>query len=288
MKVQLENLVLSSFYLWLNNFLSTKGEAFVNHGSQFYKINENINGLFAYAIPYGQMVSDTSVTGANVPTGLYINNVYTPIGSGGLIDINYDRGVALFSSEISGQISGNYGIKDFNIYTSEVSEQELLFEQSFNLRPKTNQTIRGIELNENSFPCIYIVNKTVGNEPFAMGGVVMKVFNFSLFVFSDSKFQADAVASLLTDTYHKYLPIFYENEMPYNVYGGFSNGVPFNFKTEKSKKVMGSIDSLFIDSVNKVNLSQKINSEIRKMNPKVYFSILDFVLKTSRVLGNNM
>ena len=66
MKAQFDNTVMSSFYLWFDHTLLTKGEAFTNFSSFFYEADDMYQGYNAYGAPFKQLVSDTSVTGATV------------------------------------------------------------------------------------------------------------------------------------------------------------------------------------------------------------------------------
>ena len=69
MKPQFDNQVLSSFLLWFDNKLLTKGEAYQNVTGQFYSVLDDYYGYNAYASSYSQIVADASIPGAVLPTG---------------------------------------------------------------------------------------------------------------------------------------------------------------------------------------------------------------------------
>ena len=78
MKSQFDNQVVSSFMLWFDHTLLKEGEAYTNTTGLFYDMEDEIYGYFTYALPYKQIVSDKSITGAKIPcaegpTGISIN-----------------------------------------------------------------------------------------------------------------------------------------------------------------------------------------------------------------------
>ena len=74
MKPQFDNQVMSSMLLWFDNKLLTKGEAHQNTTGQFYSVSDEYYGYNTYASTYSQIVSDVSVSGVTIPTGLYAGN----------------------------------------------------------------------------------------------------------------------------------------------------------------------------------------------------------------------
>ena len=72
MKPQFDNQIMSSMLLWFDNKLLTNGEAFQNTTGRFYSVLDEFYGYDTYASTYSQIVADASVTGATIPTGLYV------------------------------------------------------------------------------------------------------------------------------------------------------------------------------------------------------------------------
>ena len=52
MKAQFDNTVMSSFYLWFDHTLLTKGEAFTKFSSFFYEADDMYQGYNAYGAPF--------------------------------------------------------------------------------------------------------------------------------------------------------------------------------------------------------------------------------------------
>jgi hypothetical protein len=222
MKPQFENKAMSSLLLFLDHQICEKGEAYTNHGSKFYSIDSRWNGYYTYAAPFKQVVADQSITGANQLSGVYINNSFTtgsPVQS-----INHHEGLIIFDASQSTVISGNYAIKDYNIYLTSKTEEELLFETKFELRPKTTQSITGLQLNEQTYPAIFIRNEGGRNDPFAFGGEDMTHVNAGMVILGDSAYSVDAVCSILKDSSREWVPMIERSELPFDAFGGSTSG----------------------------------------------------------------
>ena len=77
MKAQFENKAMSSLLLYIDNKILTKGEAYTNITSgSVYPISNQYNGIHTYATPFKQLVSDTSIVGANVLSGVFQNGLF--------------------------------------------------------------------------------------------------------------------------------------------------------------------------------------------------------------------
>ena len=115
MKPQFDNKVMSSFFLWFDNKLLDKGEAFENVTGKFYDASEEYGGYSTYASSYSQFVAAASITGATIRTGLYVGqDNLVNVGQGGatgLFDINYLDGKAYFSGDQTADITGSFAIK---------------------------------------------------------------------------------------------------------------------------------------------------------------------------------
>jgi hypothetical protein len=271
-----ENLLTSSFLLWIDHNILQKGSGFVNTNSQFYPTKNTLNGVYTYAAPFNQFIADSSISGVNVITGIYVGSTFTGKGQGLLVDINYERGHIYLNSQTSQIISGYYAIKDFNISLANVPERKLLFETQFNLRPKVGQTMTGAQLDGLSYPCILVKNAGGSNQPFAFGGLDETYTNMSLFIYADSEFLIDSVISLTKDLYHSYVPFLTQNQMPFNISGGFKNN-NYNYDSLVLNKIANSsgifVKNIDINKFNNIDRSQSLN-----LNPDCFFATVDFEL----------
>lgn len=157
MKPQLDNILMSSMIMWIDNMLLSRGEAYQNYNSKFYPITNIYNGFYTYGLPFKQVVSDSSITGANILSGVYVNNVFRTVGQANLTGINPNLGQVYFTTnQNSNTLSGIYSVKDFNIYLTNQPEEELLFETQYETRPKINQSPTGLAIESITYPCIFL------------------------------------------------------------------------------------------------------------------------------------
>ena len=76
---QFQHKLTTSFILWFDNFLLKKGEAYSNTtGEFFYYADPRLDATYiAYGSPYKQWVTDSSIAGATIPTGVSIDGSFS-------------------------------------------------------------------------------------------------------------------------------------------------------------------------------------------------------------------
>tara|TARA_Y100000004_G_scaffold85462_1_gene95890 strand:+ start:1548 stop:2417 length:870 start_codon:yes stop_codon:yes gene_type:complete len=288
MKPQFDNKVMSSFFLWFDNKLLDKGEAFENVTGKFYDASEEYGGYSTYASSYSQFVADASITGATIPTGLYVGqDNLVNVGQGGatgLFDINYLDGKAYFSGDQTADITGSFAIKDFNVYLTNQPEDKILFETKYTERNRIDLTPTGLEAGTKTYPVVYLKSMGSSNEPIAFGGQDQTTINVRAIVLAQSQFELDAVGSIFRDTQKTLVPLFDEDEMPFNSFGGYKDKVQYNFTGVAAGK--GSQNSCFVEEVFVSNLERGVQSRIRDLNPDIFTNIIDFELTKFRYPRN--
>ena len=285
MKEHIENQLMSSLLLYVDHTICKVGEAFSNHGSYFYPSETMFSSHFkCYSAPFKQLVMDESIAGAQVMTGVYVGNTLTAPGESSLNSINHTEGQVHFDYGYSSSstISGNYSVKDFNIYLTSKAETELLFETKFERKPKVSQTITGLAPNKQTYPCIFIRNNGGVNEPFAFGGMDMTKLNARAIVLADSAFSRDAVCGILKDCARNALPIIEKTNLPFNAIGSYT-GAAFNYETISSIAGAQSNVAHIKDVTVTTNIPQYINDNI---NPNVHSAMIDFYLEIPRLTNN--
>jgi len=251
MKPQLDNTVMSSYALWLDNFICSKGEAISNVSSVFYPSNTIFKGpsgnFTTYALPYTQLVVDSSISGANIMTGVSVNNVLISKNISGLHEIDYQNGRLYFSGSVGANVSGNFSIKDFNIYITSKTEETLLIESKFQNKTKIPISPTGLVNNETVYPAIYLKFGKSENTPFAFGGQDETNYRLRGVILADSDFKLNSVQSLIRDTARRYVPKIENYEMPFNTMGGLVSGINgFNYTGLAATKDVST--SFFIKS----------------------------------------
>jgi len=277
MKAQLDNILMSSMIYWMDNTLLLKGEAFTNFAGKFYEIKNLYTNLYTYGLPFKQIVADNTITGANLLSGVYINNTFVTVGQSGLSGINPNQGQVYFSTDqSSNQLSGKYAVKDFNLYLTSKAEEEILFETQYKIRPKTTQDLTGLAPNFITCPAIFIKNNGGVNEPFGFGGEDRTEMDIRAIILSDTIYNLDAVISIFRDKARTYIPLVNISESPYNSLNSINNGY-YSYNSFCTGKI-GTINSFFIDSVS----VSKIPNFDNKLNPDIFAGFIDFTISNIR------
>jgi hypothetical protein len=283
MKAQFDNKVMSSLYLWFDHTLLKEGEAFTNYGSKFYPVNNLYQGYYTYGTPFRQFVADSSIDGATILSGIYLDNVFKERTESNFTGVNYGQAQAYFTDEVDSSvtISGDYAIKDFNIFLTNETEERLLFETQFTLSNKISNSPTGLPPDSLTYPAVFIKNMGGFNEPFEFGGTDETIINSRAIVIADSQFGLDAVCSIFRDTSKEYIGILEENEMPFNNLGDFVNYADYNYTGITNSK-LGTDNSIFVDSVNISKIGGASFAGLNNVNPNIYSALIDFELKKIR------
>ena len=275
MKVQFENKIMSSLLLFIDNHLLSKGEAFTNHAGLFYPVTNLYNNYYTYAAPFKQMVNDDGVSNATVMKTVYVDGVEKSIGQGGLHGINHFQGQVHFTSNQGNSvISGNYAVKDFNIYLTNDPEQKLLFETKHQTNPKYPQQLSGLAPDAQPYPAIFIKNMGGGNSPAALGGLQDTVTTARLVVLADSNYKLDAVCSILKDLGGRRVHLKVHTDLPFDAMGSYT-GVNYNYGNLTSEA-----DNPLIQDVRVSRMSMV--GDFNRLNPDVFSAFVDIDISTFR------
>jgi len=205
MKPQFQHELTTSFMLWADNFICNKAEAFQNYTSPLYPMSTDDqlgDGFVAYSSPHKQWVFDSSVDGAQVPSGIYNNETFINRGDDGLI-IDFDDGRVILDASFGGannNLSGSYSVKEFNWYITNQTEEELIVESKFDSNGRFKQELSGIAPHKQVVPAIFVNPEVVENEPFAFGGEDKTTTNIRCVVFAENSYQLDGALSVFADS----------------------------------------------------------------------------------------
>jgi hypothetical protein len=207
MKVQFDHTLQSSFYLWFDDRLTRVAEgvsADIGMNFDYYaETNDVPTSLDAYYGPYRQLVSN----GTGVPTGVYLNGVFTPQSNdpSSWMLIDHNQGRVILDPNIYGSnltVSGDFQTKDFNVYITNDTEEELLLEGTFLLPDDKTQLENVGNLNVDHYvvPAAFITLSNSRNKPFAMGGLDQTIVDVRVVALADSNYKLDAILSHFRDT----------------------------------------------------------------------------------------
>ena len=202
MKEQFQHKLTTSFFLWFDNFLLTKGEAFSNKtGEFFYYDDTRLDSTYkAYGSPFKQWVTDSSVTGATVPSGVYIGGDFSGRNNGVVID--FENGRALVSgSDEDLTITGEFSVKDFNVYMTNDTEEDLVVENKYTVNSRLpSGPYTYIQPYDDVVPAIFISSSDASNTPFALGGMQDTKVSMKAVILAEDTYQLDGVLSIFMDS----------------------------------------------------------------------------------------
>ncbi len=271
MKPQYKHELMTSFMLWFDHELLQEGEAYSNKTGQLYSKSDSRlpNSYSSFQSNYKQWVNDSSVSGSTnpiIPTQF--------MGSGRadnfIFDFENGRIIETGGATISTDITGTFAVKDFNIYLTNETEEDLILENKFQINSRYGDlSISGIDAYDQVFPAIFLNSEYMRNEGFAFGGEEKTTNTIKAVVISDSEYQLDGALSIFADTARKTFSKIPFSDHPSTEYGDikggaynylslantYSNGAPYSiedvtvskFSERAQGKLPGNLKVGFID-----------------------------------------
>ncbi len=276
MKSQFLHTLNDSFRSWFDHELTTEGRAFRNVSGQLYRVKDDkFPNLGIYSNPYGQFIFDSSIPSANVPSGVFINGVFTPKGTNGLI-LDYNGGRAIFNTPVNGTITASYAAKDFNIYSTTKSDAELIFAAKNQFRPKYEVPVTGVPSNAVFGPMIYLKRDSAFNEPFALGGQDNTKTQYRAIVLTDNDYDLDGVGSIFMDASEKSFMLL--NTPPLNRYGDIYSGNSYNYLND----VAANYNNTNLVYINDVDFYRFDSTTETSLGSQFHVGFIEFSLELPR------
>jgi hypothetical protein len=285
MKPQFQHQIITSFALWLDHVILSRGEAYQNIESTFYHQNdERLDPNFiAFASPHKQWVTDSSIPGANIIDSITIDGVKVDKNRYG-IRYDYINGRVLLPDAVatsSSSIEGTYAVKDFNIYITDQTEEELLIETKFDVNSRFDQEVSGgVQPYNQVVPAIFLSYEDGYNSGFAFGGEDITHSNIRCVVFAESSYQLDGVFSILKDFNNVVVANVGFNEHPLNEFGDLKYGI-YDY-VDLSRRYHNVNNSQSVFHLDRINVSKLNDKTARKMHPGLYIGFVDFNINTYR------
>ena len=282
MKPTFTHNVINSFFLWFDNFLMTKGDAYKTYTTKLYNYEDLRlgGGKVVYGSPYKQWVYDKNITGATIPSGFTINNQFVPTGTSGM-KIDFDNGRIIFNSGVSTNLSitGTYSVKEVNSYITDQPEDNLIIENKFVTNSRFTVSENYIPPYNPVTPCIFASIETAHNTAFAFGGEDETKCIIKVVAFCENLYQLDGVLSIFGDSYNEIFSIIPMTGHPLGEFNEMKTGAyPTGYDYKNLSNAYNS-QTLFISHV---ETSKIRDSVIKELNPILHIGFLDFEIKTYR------
>ena len=282
MKPTFTHNVINSFFLWFDNFLMTKGDAYKTYTTKLYNYEDPRLGgnKVVYGSPYKQWVYDKNITGATIPSGFTINNQFVSTGTSGM-KIDFDNGRIIFNSGVSTSlnVTGTYSVKEVNSYITDQPEDNLIIENKFVTNSRFTVSENYIPPYNPVTPCIFASIETAHNTAFAFGGEDETKCIIKVVAFCENLYQLDGVLSVFGDSYNEIFSIIPMTGHPLGEFNEMKTGAyPTGYDYKNLSNAYNS-QTLFISHV---ETSKIRDSVIKELNPILHIGFLDFEIKTYR------
>jgi hypothetical protein len=285
MKPQFQHQVITSFALWLDHIILQRGQAFQNiEASFYYQDDARMDPDFiSFASPHKQWVTDSSVDNAVIINEIELNGQPIPKNQLG-VRYDYNNGrvaIPRILANESSAVEGTYAVKDFNIYITDQTEEELLIETKFDINSRFDQDVLGgVKPYDQVVPAIFISYEQGFNTPFAFGGQDVTNSNLRCVVFAENSYQLDGVFSIVKDLNNTAISNVGFDEHPLNEFGDLKYGY-YSYKdlSDRYYNLYNSQSILHLENVRVSKLNDKV---AKKSHPGLYIGFIDLTLQSYR------
>jgi len=258
---QYQHKVITSFLLWFDNHLLKKGEAYSNKTGTLHYFNDSRlpDSYKTYSSPYKQWVTDSSIVGSENPI---IPTQFMGSGRDDGIIFDFENGRIIETGGSFGTqetITGTFAVKDFNIYLTNETEEDLILENKFVQNSRYGDSEGGIKPYDQVVPAIFINSETIQNVPFAFGGEDETRMTIKAVVLAEDSYSLDGVLSIFADSRHENVNIIPFSGHPATEYGDIKNG-SYNY-TDLINTHKGLEVPLYIEDVVVSKLSDKAQKQ---------------------------
>ena len=275
---QFQHKLTNSLFLWFDNYLLTKGQAYTNTTGRFFNYEDDRldSSLNVFGSAYKQWVNDSSISGASIPSGVHVNGSFTPRSSNLILD--FENGRVLSSGLLDTSIiTGAFAIKDFNIYFSNETEDDLIIENKYDVNSR-------IMLNGETYilpydyviPAIFLSTEGMSNKGFALGGMEETTVRAKAVILSENNYQLDGVLSIFADSKNEVFAPIPMQDHPYNEFNDLKSGL-YSYTDLKNK--YANETKFYINSVNTSKLTDKSR---KSLSSNMYVGFVDFEIQQHR------
>jgi hypothetical protein len=268
----------NSFFLWFDNYLLTKGQAYSNVTGKFFNYEDaRLDSEYKiFGSAYKQWVNDSSIVGADVPSGVFVNGAFSGRNTNLILDFENGR-VLSKSLPAQSSITGSFAVKDFNIYFSNETEEDIVVENKYDTNSR-------IVLNEEDYikpydqviPAIFLSLDGVSNKGFAIGGMEETTLNAKAVILSENNYQLDGVLSIFADSRNEVFSVIPMADHPMNEFGDLKTG-HYSYADLKNQF---SVDTNFY--INNAVTSKLTDRARRSLANDMYVGFVDFEIKQHR------
>jgi len=219
MKRIVDHDIISSFKEYIHFSLVNQLEAYRNVNAPLFLTSpaRSFYGKDIYGSPYAQWLYDSSVSGAQIPSGVGSLNR----GVSGL-SIDFKNGRVLVNTGVPITGSIPVSLPDFNIYVTTTPIQKIFVENKFEYAPYLKQPTGAIKADSIIAPCIFVSYNSTENKPIQLGGVESTNFSVQVSVFADNLQHLMGVQKIVRDMSDRVFPSL--SSTPFNELNDLKSG----------------------------------------------------------------
>lgn len=251
--------ITQSFLMWYDHTLLDDGQAYKNVTSQLYpQTDPRIANYYKYASPHKQWVVDGAVSGAEIPSGVYIGTDFHPF-SGDAIFADWNNGRVLMQTEATGTVSATYATKELNSYVTNQTEEKLIFQNRYNVNNFYTVPASGISPYDQAIPASFFINTNTDGSCYALGSSDFQkdTYRFRSIVMTNNMMHLDGALSLFREKVDKCFKMVSITEDQFNGYGGLKSSYSGNYNYDNLTSNKEGL--VFIDKVTTSKLFQGSN-----------------------------
>lgn len=285
MKPQFDHLLRASFFMFFDHTLLDKGQTFdnIDSGNLYLTFDPRRDSMDTWAGNLRQWVTDSSISGATIASGVNYSGSFYNRNSG--IAIDYANGRILASSgrfsQSGGPVSTAFAAKQINVYTSSETDEQIIFDKPYIFLsgiPIFEQS-NGLPSDIRPYPSVYINYYPGLNVPYEFGVISNLKCKMRAIILADSDYMLDGVMGICRDMNKKHFLILDANKLPYTSKGDLKSGI-YNYNTLVNNLV--GADPMRIAYISNVSTSKMSNEANKAVNKSVLVGIADFNLEIIR------
>ena len=298
MKPQFQHTLVTSFFLWFDNHLQKRGEAYKNKTGIFYNMTDDRldSSYNVYSSPYKQFIFDSGMHTNDRTAGAIVIDAVSGQRSDGTsyevtrgtsgLKIDYENGRVFFTGDNAGTLPGNdlnlsgrFGVKDFNIYVTNETEEDLVADKFKTNDRFGNLEVSGVEPYDQLLPAVFISSESIQNEPFAFGGLDVTKTNIKAVVMTTDLYCLDCVLSLAADSKKRSFTQVDFEDFPITELGDIKTATYPTGYSYSQVESDNTNDLFHIEDVSVSKLSDRVK---KKVNPDIFVGFIDFEIHKYR------
>ena len=174
-------------------------------------------------------------------------------------------------------ITGSFAVKDFNVYFSNETEDDLIIENKYNINSR-------IIVNDENYiapydqviPAIFLSLDGASNKGFALGGMEETTISAKAVILSENNYQLDGVLSIFADSRNEVFSMIPMSSHPTNEFGDLKSGY-YSYTDLKNEFSINT--NFYINNA----ITSKLTDKVRKsLANDIYVGFIDFEIQQHR------